>query len=74
MNRTHMYFDESDLEKNDSPSAKRFRGAKAEYERMTYEEMTAWSHSVICATRGWSSLFAGAVKTAPHTNRIESSL
>ncbi len=47
MQRTHMYFNDSELKKNDSPPAKKLREAKAAYERMTYQETAAWSRSVI---------------------------
>jgi len=47
MYRTQMYFDEKELQKNELPPAKKFRDAKVTYEQMTYEEMAAWSRSVI---------------------------
>jgi hypothetical protein len=46
MYRTHMFFDETELEKNETPAAKKFKEAKAEFDRMDFGQQYDWRQSI----------------------------
>ena len=46
MYRTHTFFDDTELEKDETPAAKKFKDAKSEFDRMSFDEHYDWCHSI----------------------------
>jgi hypothetical protein len=46
MYRTHMFFDDAELQRNETPAAKKFKDAIAEFDRMNFDQQYDWRQSV----------------------------